>query len=76
IGGQPQVLRGDHVILSAGKEPKRDVADPLREGGKTLILIGGCYVAMEVVARRAIAQGTKLAVAKLGIAGRGFASRA
>ncbi|HGG9123877.1 TPA: 2,4-dienoyl-CoA reductase, partial [Enterobacter hormaechei subsp. xiangfangensis] len=53
----------DHVILCAGQEPKRDLADPLREAGKTVHLIGGCDVAMELDARRAIAQGTKLALA-------------
>ncbi|WP_324723034.1 NADPH-dependent 2,4-dienoyl-CoA reductase [Lelliottia sp. JS-SCA-14] len=62
IGGEPQVLRVDHVILCAGQEPKRDLADPLREAGKTVHLIGGCDVAMELDARRAIAQGTKLAL--------------
>lgn len=36
---------------------KRDLADPLREAGKTVHLIGGCDVAMELDARRAIAQG-------------------
>ncbi len=45
-----------------GQEPKRDLADPLREAGKTVHLIGGCDVAMELDARRAIAQGTKLAL--------------
>jgi len=63
IGGEPQLLRVDHVILCAGQEPKRDLADPLREAGKTVHLIGGCDVAMELDARRAIAQGTKLALA-------------
>mgnify|MGYP002653439400 CR=1 FL=1 len=58
-----QLLRVDHVILCAGQEPKRDLADPLREAGKTVHLIGGCDVAMELDARRAIAQGTKLALA-------------
>ena len=62
IGGEPQLLDVDHVILCAGQEPKRDLADPLREAGKTVHLIGGCDVAMELDARRAIAQGTKLAL--------------
>lgn len=57
IGGEPQLLDVDHVILCAGQEPKRDLADPLREAGKTVHLIGGCDVAMELDARRAIAQG-------------------
>ena len=62
IGGEPQLLAVDNVILCAGQEPKRDLAEPLREAGKTVHLIGGCDVAMELDARRAIAQGTKLAL--------------
>ncbi|WP_336997303.1 NADPH-dependent 2,4-dienoyl-CoA reductase [Leclercia sp. M50] len=63
IGGEPQLLPVDHVILCAGQEPKRDLAEPLREAGRTVHLIGGCDVAMELDARRAIAQGTALALA-------------
>ncbi|MCS2156317.1 NADPH-dependent 2,4-dienoyl-CoA reductase [Scandinavium sp. H11S7] len=62
IGGEPQVLAVDHVILCAGQEPRRDLADPLRAAGKPVHLIGGCDVAMELDARRAIDQGTKLAL--------------
>lgn len=62
IGGEPQLLQVDHVILCAGQEPKRDLVDPLREAGKTVHQIGGCDVAMELDARRAIAQGTTLAL--------------
>ena len=63
IGGEPQLLRVDQVILCAGQEPRRELADPLREAGIAVYLIGGCDVAMELDARRAIAQGTKLALA-------------
>lgn len=63
IGGEQQLLRVDQVILCAGQEPRRELADPLREAGIAVHLIGGCDVAMELDARRAIAQGTKLALA-------------
>lgn len=63
IGGEPQLLRVDQVILCAGQEPRSELAEPLRETGITVHLIGGCDVAMELDARRAIAQGTKLALA-------------
>jgi len=63
IGDEPQLLRVDQVILCAGQEPRRELAEPLREAGITVHLIGGCDVAMELDARRAIAQGTKLALA-------------
>ncbi|QUJ03476.1 hypothetical protein KCP71_09960 [Salmonella enterica subsp. enterica] len=44
-------------------EPRRELADPLRAAGKRQVhLIGGCDVAMELDARRAIACGTRLAL--------------
>ncbi|WOI99143.1 NADPH-dependent 2,4-dienoyl-CoA reductase [Citrobacter koseri] len=63
INGEPQLLNVDHVVICAGQEPRRELAEPLRASGKTVHLIGGCDVAMELDARRAIAQGTKLALA-------------
>ncbi|MGU3524718.1 FAD-dependent oxidoreductase [Enterobacteriaceae bacterium C23F] len=62
IGGEPQLLKVDQVIICAGQEPRRNLAEPLRAAGKPVHLIGGCDVAMELDARRAIAQGTKLAL--------------
>ncbi|HFP9304111.1 2%2C4-dienoyl-CoA reductase [Raoultella planticola] len=62
IGGESQILHVDQVIICAGQEPKRELADPLRAAGKVVHQIGGCDVAMELDARRAIAQGTKLAL--------------
>ena len=62
INGEAQTLAVDNVIICAGQEPKRELADPLRAAGKVVHQIGGCDVAMELDARRAIAQGTKLAL--------------
>ena len=62
INGEPQVLAVDNVVICAGQEPNRALAQPLIDGGKTVHLIGGCDVAMELDARRAIAQGTRLAL--------------
>ncbi|MEB4676884.1 NADPH-dependent 2,4-dienoyl-CoA reductase [Enterobacteriaceae bacterium G50] len=62
IGDEAQVLKVDHVVICAGQDPQRALAQPLAENGKTVHLIGGCDVAMELDARRAIAQGTKLAL--------------
>ncbi|EPF6161937.1 FAD-dependent oxidoreductase [Citrobacter sedlakii] len=62
IGGEPQILKVDNVIICAGQEPRRELAEPLYVAGKTVHLIGGCDVAMELDARRAIAQGTRLAL--------------
>lgn len=62
INGESQLLAVDHVVICAGQEPNRATAQPLIDAGKTVHLIGGCDVAMELDARRAIAQGTKLAL--------------
>lgn len=62
IDGEAQLFSVDRVIICAGQEPKRELADPLRAAGKTVHLIGGCDVATELDARRAIAQGTRLAL--------------
>lgn len=63
IGGEARTLEVDNVIICAGQEPRRELAEPLHAAGKTVHLIGGCDVAMELDARRAIAQGTRLALA-------------
>lgn len=52
INGEPQVLAVDNVVICAGQEPNRALAQPLIDGGKTVHLIGGCDVAMELDARR------------------------
>lgn len=62
IGGEPQLLAVDNVIICAGQEPNRTLQAPLLAAGKTVHLIGGSDVAGELDARRAIAQGTKLAL--------------
>lgn len=62
VDGEPQLLEVDNVVICAGQDPRRELAEPLREQGKPLHLIGGADVAMELDARRAIAQGTRLAL--------------
>jgi 2,4-dienoyl-CoA reductase (NADPH2) len=62
INGEPQIFDVDHVVICAGQEPRRELAEPLQKAGKIVHLIGGCDVALELDARRAIAQGTRLAL--------------
>ncbi|MFA1283988.1 FAD-dependent oxidoreductase [Citrobacter telavivensis] len=62
IGSEARTLEVDNVIICAGQEPRRELAEPLHAAGKTVHVIGGCDVAMELDARRAIAQGTRLAL--------------
>ena len=61
--GQPAVLKVDNVVICAGQEPNRQLAAALTADGKTVHIIGGADVALELDARRAIAQGTRLALA-------------
>ena len=59
VDGEPQVLAVDNVIICAGQEPRRELADHI--GNKPVHLIGGADVAAELDAKRAINQGTRLA---------------
>lgn len=60
---QESCLPVDTVIICAGQEPRRELQQPLLEMGKRVHLIGGADVAAELDARRAIDQGTRLAMA-------------
>ena len=60
IGGEMQILDVDNVIICAGQNPLRDLVDGLE---KPYQLIGGADVAVELDAKRAINQGTALAIA-------------
>ncbi|MCU1687377.1 MAG: NADPH-dependent 2,4-dienoyl-CoA reductase [Amycolatopsis sp.] len=57
----PRVLDVDNVVISAGQEPARELADELRAAGVAVHVIGGADVAAELDAKRAIDQGTRLA---------------
>jgi 2,4-dienoyl-CoA reductase (NADPH2) len=63
VDGVPRVLEVDTVVVCAGQEPVRDLADELRATGLPVHLIGGADVAAELDAKRAIDQGTRLAAA-------------
>ncbi len=58
-----QTLAVDTVVICAGQEPRRDLADGLTAAGIRHQLIGGADVATELDARRAIDQGTQVALA-------------
>jgi 2,4-dienoyl-CoA reductase (NADPH2) len=61
IDEKPQVLEVDNIVVCAGQEPNRKLADALLAAGITTHVIGGADVAAELDAKRAIAQGTRLA---------------
>ncbi|MFL4556736.1 FAD-dependent oxidoreductase [Yersinia kristensenii] len=60
---QARCLPVDTIIICAGQEPRRELHQPLLDMGKIVHLIGGADVAAELDARRAIDQGTRLALA-------------
>ncbi|HOL64186.1 MAG TPA: NADPH-dependent 2,4-dienoyl-CoA reductase [Accumulibacter sp.] len=62
INGQAQCLPVDHVIICAGQEPCRDLEAGLSAAHIPFSLIGGADVAHELDAKRAIEQGTRLAI--------------
>jgi 2,4-dienoyl-CoA reductase (NADPH2) len=61
FGSDPRVLAVDDVVICAGQESVRDLADGLRRRGVEPYVIGGADVAAEIDAKRAIRQGTELA---------------
>ena len=63
IGGEAKCIQVDNIVVCAGQEPRRDLYDGLRAAGVATHLIGGADVAAELDAKRAIAQGTRLAAA-------------
>ncbi len=63
VDGEKRVLDVDTVVVCAGQEPRRDLADELTAAGRAVHLIGGADEAAELDAKRAIDQGTRLAAA-------------
>lgn len=61
VDGESRVLPVDTVVLCSGQEPRRDLYEELRAGGREVHVIGGADVAAELDAKRAILQGTELA---------------
>jgi 2,4-dienoyl-CoA reductase (NADPH2) len=61
--GKHQVLAVDTIVLCAGQEPDRRLADALAQAGIKAEVIGGARHAAELDAVRAIDEGTRLAQA-------------
>jgi 2,4-dienoyl-CoA reductase (NADPH2) len=56
-----RLLEVDNVIVCAGQEPLRELAEALAADGPPVSLVGGADEARELDAKRAIAQATRLA---------------
>jgi len=61
-GDRTEVLEVANVVVCAGQEPLRTLADELTTAGHTAHVVGGADVAAELDAKRAIDQATRLAL--------------
>jgi len=61
IGGKPELLPVDNVVICAGQVSLRDLQEPLEAKNISTHLIGGAHEAGELDAKRAIDQGSRLA---------------
>ena len=59
VDGQPRLLEVDSIVICAGQESRRELEAGL--AGTRTHLIGGALLAAELDAKRAIAEGTRLA---------------
>ena len=62
VGDKDMTLPVDNVIVCAGQDPNRDLQAALQAQGVRVHLIGGADKAAELDAKRAIKQGTELAL--------------
>ena len=60
-GEGSQLLAVDNVVICAGQESRRELAEPLAAAGVVVHVVGGADVAAELDAKRAIDQATRLA---------------
>jgi 2,4-dienoyl-CoA reductase (NADPH2) len=63
VDEREMVIPADTIVVCAGQEPQRELQAELVAAGCLVHLIGGADVAAELDAKRAIKQGTELAVA-------------
>jgi 2,4-dienoyl-CoA reductase (NADPH2) len=62
LGPEEQILAVDNIVICAGQVSRRDLEEGLKEAGIATSIIGGAFEAGELDAKRAIAQGTELAL--------------
>jgi 2,4-dienoyl-CoA reductase (NADPH2) len=63
VDGKPQTLAVDSIIICAGQDSERSLADALQAKGMAHSVIGGAEVAAELDALRAIDEGMRCALA-------------
>jgi 2,4-dienoyl-CoA reductase (NADPH2) len=60
-GGESRLLEVDHVVICAGQEPRRGLVAGFEAAGCRPHVIGGAKLAVELDAKRAIEEGSRLA---------------
>ncbi len=63
VDGKTELLDVDTIVICAGQEPRRELVEGLETARIAHQLIGGADVALELDAKRAIDQGTRVAMA-------------
>lgn len=63
VDGEARLLEVDNVVICAGQLSQRALYAPLRASGMEVHLIGGAQLAAELDAKRAIAEGARVAAA-------------
>ena len=61
VDGAPRLVEADTVVVCAGQVSQRALEGPLQSAGIDVHLIGGAELAAELDAKRAIAQGARVA---------------
>ena len=61
IDGFYRLLEVDNIVICAGQESLKVLFEPLKAAGVSTHIIGGAFEALELDAKRAIEQGSKLA---------------
>ena len=71
VGDKDMTIPADTIVVCAGQDPQRELQAELVAAGCSVHLIGGADKAAELDAKRAIKQGTELAVALEGTPAKG-----
>ena len=56
-----RVIEVDNIVLCTGQESVKELAEPLKDAGIDVTIVGGADLAAELDAKRAIRQGTEAA---------------
>lgn len=61
VDDEPRVLKVDNIVICAGQVSRTELVEPLEAAGMNVHVVGGAHIAAELDAKRAIAEGTRVA---------------